>query len=127
MRPCWCPRRSRADVRFTLLGAEACAPVETKHIPNAHHPNPVWSDTLRLPLPFGFDDGELKVAAFDRDASQNDEAIGAVVVAIGLAGGSHRVVLKGKEQAATAGHRFPNFEIEFTYRCSGLTDREAQV
>ena len=95
--------------------------METKHIPNAHHLNLVWSDTLRLPLPLGFDDGELKVAAFARDASQNDEAIGAVVVAISLAGGTHRVALKGKEQAATAGHRFPNFEIEFTYHCGGLT------
>ena len=119
-------------VKFTLLadgpeydgtgplGGRGGPTCQTEKIANAA--DPVWEGQApKLALPTGFDGkGELRVRVWDDDVTNEDDAIGSVIIPVDVSGGSGkvqvgRITLKGREQEGAGGYVLPDFEMSFSY------------
>ena len=73
-------------VRFILLDQDGYLPSACRTSALIDTTNPVWTDTLTIPVPAAFKFGSLRVCLWDADTASDDDAIGLATMKISASG-----------------------------------------
>ena len=101
-----------------MLSSVCTQPPTVQTAAVANSANPEWGETLELPLPTGFTEGEMCVRLWDDDVKSDDDAIGSKTLTIAVASDPtvvERLTCKGRAQEGAAGYVLPDFDVSFTY------------